>query len=91
MNKQKWIILVVALAMIGGAGVTLNRLKGNQRLGLPGIKTEPIANSSRLDVYLPEQVLNYDSVVVPTDTNILNGLPHDTSFVQRFYASPKGG
>jgi Protein of unknown function (DUF3485) len=91
MNKQKWIILLVALAMIGGAAVTLNRLKGNQRLGLPGIKTKLIANSSRLDVYLPEQVLNFDSVSVPTDTNILNGLPHDTSFMQRRYTSRDGG
>jgi hypothetical protein len=83
--------LVVALAMIGGAGVTLNRLKAKQRLGLPGIKTAPIPNSPRLEVYLPEHVLDFDSVVVPTDTNVFNGLPHDTSFAQRFYASPKGG
>lgn len=93
MNKQKWIILLVALAMIGGAAATLNRLKAAQRLGLPGIKTAPIANSVRLDVYLPEHVLNFDSIIVPTDTNVFNGLPHDTSFVQRHYAnaSPEGG
>ena len=91
MNKQKWIILLVALAMIGGGAGTLSRLKKSQRLGLPGIKTAPIANSPRLNVYLPEHVLDFDSVLVPTDTNVLNGLPHDTSFMQRHYASGKGG
>jgi hypothetical protein len=91
MNKQKWIILLVALAMIGGAAATLIRLKAGQKLGSPGIKTAPIADSGRLDVYLPEHVLDFNSVIVPTDTNVFNGLPHDTSFVQRQYVSPEGG
>lgn len=93
MNKQKWIILLVSLAMIGGAAAALTRLKAGQRLGSPGIKTAPIANSVRLDVYLPEHVADFGSVLVPTDTNVFNGLPHDTSFMQRFYTntSPAGG
>lgn len=90
MNRQKWIILLVALAIIGGAAATLTRLKAGQRLGRPGIRTSPIADSARLDVYLPEQVLDYRSQGVPTDTNILSGLPHDTSFAQRRYIQRDG-
>lgn len=90
MNRQKWVILLVALAMIGGAAATLKRLKAGQRLGPPGIRTATISGSERLNIYLPERVLNYDSAAVQTDTNILNGLPRDTSFAQRHYYSSAG-
>ncbi len=91
MNRQKWIFLVAALIMIGGAAMALTHLKAHQRLGRPGIKTSPIANSARLEVYLPERVLDYRSELVPTETNVFNGLPHDTSFAQRRYMSGDGG
>ena len=91
MNKQKWIILFVALAMIGGAAAMLNRLKTNQRLGSPGIVTSPIAGSPRRDIYLPDHVLDYRSEIIPPDTNVLNGLPHDTSFAERRYISRENG
>lgn len=90
MNKQKWTFLLVALALIGGTAVALNRMRANQKLGQPGIKTAVIPGSKRLEVYLPPKVLDYNSVVVPTDTNVLNGLPHDTSFAQRRYTAPDG-
>jgi hypothetical protein len=88
MNKQKWIILVLALAMIGSAAVTLQRLKSHQRLGKPGIKATAIAGSPRMDIYLPEQVLNYQSELVPMDPGLFVGLPPDTSFIQRRYTPP---
>jgi hypothetical protein len=88
MNRQKWIILLAALAMIGGVGATLHRLKAGQTLGAPGIKTSRIPGSQRLDIYLPEDVLNYGSTNVPTDQGVLDGLPHDTSFAQRHYEAP---
>jgi len=90
MTRQKWILFTVALAIIGSGALTLNRLKANQRLGRPGVKTSPSADSKRLDIYLPEHVLNYDSVLIPTDPGILIGLPHDTSFVQRRYTTVDG-
>jgi hypothetical protein len=34
-------------------------------------------------------VLDYDSVFVPTDTNVLEGLPHDTSFATRRFFDAK--
>jgi Protein of unknown function (DUF3485) len=85
MTKSNRTILVVALLMIGGAALGINRMKGNQRLTPPGIKTSPIPGSQRLAIYLPEQVLDYDSVLIPTDTNMLLYLPHDTSFATRQY------
>jgi hypothetical protein len=91
MNKQKWTFLLVALALIGGTAFTLVRMKANQRLGRPGILTTPIPGSKRLEVYLPPKVLDYNSVGIPTDTNVFNGLPHDTSFATRVYYSTNGG
>jgi hypothetical protein len=90
MNHQKWTFLLVALALITGTGFALNHMRANQRLGQPGIKTAPIPGSKRLDVYLPPKVLNYDSVVIATDTNVLKGLPLDTSFAERGYFAPDG-
>lgn len=88
MNRQKWTILVAALVLIGGTGLTLNYLRQHQKLGQPGVKSTPIAGSPRLNLYLPEQVLDYTSTNIPTETNLLNGLPHDTSFVARLYQDP---
>jgi hypothetical protein len=83
MNKQNTIILVLALALIGGTAVGMQRLKANQKLGKPGIKATAVPGSPRLDIYLPEYVLDYDSVVRPTGQDLLNGLPPDTSFMTR--------
>ncbi len=88
MNKQNWIIFALALALIGFTGVGMHRLKTHQTLGLPGIKTAAIAGSPRLDVYLPEKVLDYSSEIIPTDAGVLNGLPQDTSFMTRRYFPP---
>jgi Protein of unknown function (DUF3485) len=85
MNRQKWILLLLALAMIGGTASTLTHLKASQKLGRPGIKTAPIPGSVRLAISLPEHVLQYDSTNIPTDQGALEGLPHDTSFAQRRY------
>jgi hypothetical protein len=88
MNKQKWILLLLGLAMIGGTAATLHSLKAGQKLGNPGIKTAPIPGSPRLAISLPEKVLYYASTNIPTDPGVLSGLPHDTSFAQRFYYAP---
>jgi len=86
MNKQNLTMLVAGLVLICGTSLGMHQLKTHQKLGLPGIKTVPIPGSVRLDIPLPEKVLDYSSVIVPMDTNILNGLPHDTSFMQRIYS-----
>jgi hypothetical protein len=90
MNKQKWIILVVALGLMGGAAALLTRLQGGQKLGQPAVKTSPIPGSARLQVELPERVLDYTSEAVETDKGVLEWLPPDTSFGQRLYRAPDG-
>ncbi len=85
MNKQKWIILTVALGLIAIGGGALTILKTHQRLGDPAVKTSTIPDSIRLQVDLPERVLNYASKVLPVDQMTTNTLPPDTSFGQRMY------
>ncbi len=90
MNKQKWILLVVALALIAGGAGLLTGLKSRQKLGPPGVKAHPLPGSIRLQVDLPEQVLDYKSEWVDTDEVTLGTLPSDTSFGQRRYTAPDG-
>jgi hypothetical protein len=90
MNKQQWIILMAALALMGGAAALLTRLQAGQKLGQPGVKTTPIPGSARLQVDLPERVLDYTSQAEPVDKQVLDWLPQDTSFGQRLYRAPDG-
>jgi hypothetical protein len=90
MNKQTWIILIVALGLIGGAAGLLANLRGNQKLGQPAVKTSPIPGSPRLQVDLPERVLDYTSRALEVDKGTLDWLPQDTSFGQRLYTAPDG-
>jgi len=90
MNKQKWMILIVALSFMGAAAGLLTRLQANQKLGRPAVKTRPIPGSQRLQVELPERVLDYTSEAIEVDTNTLAWLPQDTSFGQRLYEAPDG-
>ena len=88
MNKQNLKLLMLALALIGVTALGMSWLRTHQRLGHPGIKTAEIAGSRRLDIFLPQTVMDYASVVVPTDKEVLRGLPQDTSFAQRRYSPP---
>src|SRR5262245_39597175 len=90
MNRQKSIILVAALLLMGGTAGLLAKMRATQKLGLPGVKTTPIAGSPRLAVQLPEQVLEYTSKELPVEKMVLDFLPQDTSFGQRMYEAPDG-
>ena len=90
MNKQKWIILIAALGLIGGTAGLLKRLQSHQVLGRPAVKTSPIAGSQRLQADLPERVLDYASELVKTDQLTLDTLPQDTSYGGRRYSAPDG-
>jgi hypothetical protein len=90
MNKQKWIIISLALLLMAATGGLLTRLRANQRLGLPGVKTSVLPGSNRLQVDLPERVLDYESETVPVDKMVLDYLPADTSFGQRMYKAADG-
>ena len=88
MNRQKCLILLAGLVLIGGTAGTLSYMRKHQKLGQPGVKWAPIAGSQRLELFLPERVLDYGSEAIDMDTNLLNGLPHDTSFAARLYQAP---
>lgn len=90
MNRSKWTMLVVALALIAGAAGLLTQLRSHQKLGPPGVKTHAVAGSIRLQVDLPERVLDYDSENKDVDEIVLKTLPDDTSFGERWYKAPDG-
>jgi hypothetical protein len=90
MNRQKWIILVAALGLMGSAAGLLRQLQANQKLGHPAVKTRPIAGGQRLQVDLPEQVLDYTGEPLDVDQLTLDTLPQDTSFGGRRYTAPDG-
>ncbi len=90
MNRQKWIVLLAALALIGAAYGVLAELGVNQKLGRPAVKTRPIPGSQRLQVELPERVPDYASQALEVDKTTLSWLPQDTSFGQRLYRAPDG-
>jgi len=90
MNRQKWILLVLALCLMGGTAGVLARLTNHQRLGAPGVKTHPLPGSNNLQVDLPEKVLDYTSKFIEVDDVTRSTLPKDTSFGQRRYEAPDG-
>jgi len=90
MNKKNWAILVVTLVLIGSTAGLLAQLRAHQRLGSPGVKTEPLDDSIRVRVVLPEHVLNYTSKFVEVDDLTRKTLPPDTSFGQRRYEASDG-
>jgi len=91
MKKQKIIVLLVALALMGGGAGFLLQMQANQRLGAPGVKTEPLPGNSdhaiNVRVLLPEHVLQYDSLELQQEAVVTNTLPADTSYGQRRYVN----
>ncbi len=90
MNKQKWIVLVAALALMASAAGLLKRAQANQHLGQPAVKASPIAGSPRLRVELPREVPGYTSEWIEPDKLTLETLPQDTSFGTRRYVAADG-
>ncbi len=90
MNRQKWTLLIVALALIGGTAVFLGRVSASQKLAVPGIKTHASDEPGRLEIDLPVQVLDCRSELIPVDKITKDVLPPDTSFGERRYDAPDG-
>jgi hypothetical protein len=90
MKLLKPAVFVVVLALIGSVAGWLNHAKANQRLGLPGVRTQPLAGSQNLEVLLPEAVPGYSSRLVPQAEVVTNLLPPDTSYGQRLYRGEDG-
>ena len=90
MNSKKWAVLVMALICMAGAAGLLTKLRANQRLGTPGVRTSRIPGSNQLQVDLPERVLDFGSERREVEQVVLHYLPADTSYGQRLYKAPDG-
>lgn len=91
MRRAEITIAAVALLIMAlGLGV-LVRLSGTRQLGEPGIRvrvTDP--QRPKVEILLPERVLNYISTNLPPTEAELAVLPEDTSIAKRLYQAPDG-
>jgi Protein of unknown function (DUF3485) len=90
MKNLKWIMLLVALMLMAGTAGALTWLRVNQKLGAPGIKGTPVAGSVKVDIDLPERVLDFTSTNVPEPDVAIGYFPADTSYAERMYFAPDG-
>ena len=97
MNKQKWTLSAVVLAVISVGACLLLYLQSRQRLGQPGVRlaAQPVRDpEGRVvgtnSVSLPEQVLGYSSEPAPVTRLQLGWLPKDTTYGRRLYQAPDG-
>ena len=88
MNRRKLTLAIVVTAMIGGTAVLLAAVP--QKLGRPGVKAVEIPGSQRMQVILPETILDFASTNRDPDPAGLAMLPPDTSFGDRVYFKPGG-
>ena len=90
MRNQQWQPFCIALALIVVTAGVLSWSRANQRLGQPGIYATPVPGSVRMNINLPEQVLDFTSTNVPEPQVVLNYLPSDSSYAERIYIAPDG-
>ncbi len=91
MNRQKWIIAIGAVVLMGVTAGVLLRMKSGQRLGDPGLKVAEIAGATnRLEIVLPSRLRQYTSTNIPPTDIEVETLPKDTTFGRRMYQSPAG-
>ena len=88
--KQKKILLVLVLALIGASGAALKWFQANQKLGVPGIKATPVPGGIIMAFDLPARVPDFTSTNVPEANIVTDTLPKDTSFAQRRYMASDG-
>jgi hypothetical protein len=86
MNRRKLILIAASIAMIAGTAALLAAVP--QKLGRPGVKAVEVAGSQRLQIDLPEHVLDFASSNQPPDEKAWEMLPSDTSFADRIYFKP---
>lgn len=90
MKNQKWLLLVVALALMAGTAGALTWLRAHQKLGRPGIRAVAIPGSVMMRIDLPENVPGFTSTNMPEPEIVLNYLPKDTSYAGRLYTATNG-
>ncbi len=90
MKNQRWLLLLLACALMAGAAGMLVRLKSFQKIGKPGINATPIPGGLMMKLDLPERVLDFTSTNIPESATELDYFPKDTSYIRRLYQSPDG-
>jgi hypothetical protein len=84
--NRKLVLSILTLAMIIGTAVLLAAVP--QKLGRPGVKATAIPGSTRMDIYLPEQILGFSSTNQELDAKSQEMLPPDTAPSKKFISSP---
>ncbi len=89
---QSWLGAPLAggLLLMAVAAGMIHHLQSRQTLGRPGVLAEPLPNSPRWRIPLPETVAGLTSEEVPPAPEELSGLPTDTSFGKRLYKLADG-
>jgi len=90
-KNQQRILFAVALILIGGAALALAEFKAHQRLGKPGIKATALPGEVRMEIALPENVLDFSSTNIPESDVELGYFPKDTSYARRCYFPATNG
>ena len=90
MKSQKWLFLTVALVLIAGTAGALTWLRANQKFGAPGVKGTPIPGELKMNITLPERVLDFTSTNIPEPAVAIGYFPKDTSYAERLYTGSSG-
>ncbi|MEP6664149.1 MAG: exosortase-associated EpsI family protein [Verrucomicrobiota bacterium] len=97
MKRRNSILFVLVLAMIGATAGFIFYIKGNQRLGQPGVVLgsiplfdEKTNRVSDVTVLLPDHIAGYESRAIPVSDIELEMLPKDTTFGKRRYLATNG-
>jgi hypothetical protein len=90
MKNNKWLLMILALGLMGGTAGALTWMKSNQRLGKPAIKALPIPGSVMMTINLPETVPGFTSTNMPEPQSVIDYLPPDTSYAGRLYTATNG-
>jgi hypothetical protein len=92
MNKNKWLVLAVALGMMAATGGYLVKAHQRMRLGAPGVKVGPGLLYDDLGhlvarqcVLLPDAILDFKGTNLPVTQGELDELPKDTTFGRKLY------
>lgn len=97
MKKSNWILFAIALGLIGASALFLFNLKGNQKLGKPGVRLgdvplfdEKTNQVAKVTVILPEKVRGHLTQALPITQIETDMLPKDTTFGRRRYWTTNG-
>ena len=91
MKNKKIILGAVALVAMVAVALLLTNSRMHRRLGEPGVKTQPLADSHNLEIMLPVSVPGYASQIITNgEATLQSYLPADTSFRVRGYQAGDG-